>query len=165
MTQASEALARAARKARNKILTASPAELGIRPTREFSSVYGVLAEFPIEGGGTATVASLCDGHANFCTDSLVYFEDESEAVGDAAKDFVRAAQVLLDEVTESTDFPAARSDRVRFYLLTYSGIGHVDVDLASDDSTSTLYTSLYDKAIRVINCLSAKGMCFRASDS
>ena len=144
----------AMRQLRHRTLTAKPAEFGIQETEEFPKVYGALAEFPI-GDSTATIVSLCDGNASLYTTSTfgVIGGQSHETVRNAATAFVKATQAYCDDATTTTDFPYPKSDRVRFYLLTFSGTRFIDTDLASIEAGSNKYSGLFEKANDVLTQL------------
>lgn len=141
----------AMRQLRLKMLTTNATEFGLQATAEFPYVYGALAEFPI-GNNTATVLSLCDGNASLYTTSNfgVIGGQAHERVRTAATDFVNAAQAYHDVAIPTTEFPYPKSDRVRFYLLTFSGVRFIDTDLASIEADSNQYGLLFEKANNVL---------------
>ena len=141
----------AMRQLRQQMLTIDPAELGIQVTEEFPLVYGALAEFPI-GDNTATIVSLCDGTASLYTTSTfgVIGGQAHERVRTAATAFVKEAAVHHDQATASSEFPYPSAGRVRFYLLTFSGVRVIDTDMASLEAGSNPYSELFGKANNVL---------------
>ncbi|CAN5355433.1 hypothetical protein BH11PLA2_BH11PLA2_19850 [soil metagenome] len=139
------------RKLRLKALNASPADFGLKPTQEFPKVYGALAEFPMDEG-TLTIVSLCDGNASLYTTGTfgVIGGFAHEPVRNAAATFVRAAQGFQDEAVTTNEFPYPKSDRVRFYLLTFDGVRFIDTDLASLEAGTNKYFTLFVKGNDVI---------------
>jgi hypothetical protein len=141
----------AMRQLRLKMLTTNPTDFGIQVTAEFPKVYGALAEFLI-GDNTVTVVSLCDGNASLYTTSTfgVIGGQAHETVRTAATAFVNAAQPYHDAAIATTEFPYPESGRVRFYLLTFSGVRVIDTDLASIEAGSNQYGGLFEKANNVL---------------
>ncbi len=139
------------RKLRLKALTAAPADFGLKPTQEFPKVYGALAEFPMDEG-TLTIVSLYDGNASLYTTGTfgVIGGFAHEPVRNAANSFVRAAQDFHHEAVTTNEYPYPNSDRVRFYLLTFDGVRFIDTDLASLETGTNKYFSLFAKGNDVI---------------
>src|SRR5258708_20748895 len=54
---------------RPMMLTTPASKAGIQPTERFPKVFGIVMDMPISGGHTATVVSMCDGHASLYTTS------------------------------------------------------------------------------------------------
>lgn len=142
----------AMRQLRQTMLSTNPTQFGILATEEFPSVYGVLAEFQI-GGATATVVSLCDGNASLYTTSTfgIIGGHAHEAVRTAAIGFVKQMQAYHDDATNTAEFPYPKSDRVRFYLLTYSGVRYIDTDLKSIAAGNNKYSDLFESANKVLS--------------
>lgn len=114
------------------MLSESPAESGVKPSKEFPRVYGILMDFPI-GKETATVFSSSTGSASLYTTSKfgIIGGEGHESVRAAAIKFVQASDSLFDSAKPAKEFPYPAGDRVRFYLLTFEGVRVLDVDLAS----------------------------------
>src|ERR1041385_817334 len=111
----------AMRELRLKMLTA-PAELDLKPSREFPRVCGVLMDWPIEMGTTSfvtTVVSLSTGDASIYSTGTfgVFGGIGHETVRSAAKSFVTAGERHHEEATPTKDYHYPTSGRVRFYLV------------------------------------------------
>lgn len=135
------------RKLRLRTLTAAPADFGLSRTREFPEVYGALAEFPMDDG-TLTIVSLRDGNASLYTTGTfgVIGGHAHEPVRTAAGTLVRAAQDFCHEAVTTTEFPYPGAGRVRFYLLTFTGVRSIETDLASLEAGTNKYSVLFAKA-------------------
>jgi len=132
---------------RNMMLTTQASGVGITPTETYPVVFGVVMDLPISGGHTATVVSMCDGHASLYTTSTfgVLGGIGHESVRVAAMNFVKAAQSRYEEATATTDFPYPAPDRVRFYLLGFEGVRVIDAEIGSvqnrSDKRSEMWTA------------------------
>ena len=114
---------------RNQILSLKPSDAGIEPSSEMPNVWGVLMEtgYP---QAVVTLVSLADG-----TTSL-YFSNGGGMIGggqhitvaQASKSFVAAAENYYQQMTLTESFLSPAIGRVKFYVLTYSGIYTIDVD-------------------------------------
>lgn len=114
---------------RNKILNIKPGEAGFEPSKEVPEIWGVLMEtgYP---EAIVTLVSLADG-----TTSL-YFSNGGGMIGggriatvaEASKSFVIAAEDYYQKMTLTESFPSPAIGRVKFYVLTYSGIYTIDID-------------------------------------
>jgi hypothetical protein len=119
------------RELRLKMLTA-PVELGLKPTKEYPRVCGILMDWPIEMG-TVTVVSLSTGDASIYSTGTfgILGGIGHEAVRSAAQNFVRVAEKHYDESTPTKDYPYPKAGRLRFYLVCYDGVRTIDADLES----------------------------------
>lgn len=114
---------------RNKILSLKPSDAGLEPSSEMPNVWGVLMEtgYP---QAVATLVSLADG-----TTSL-YFSNGGGMIGggqhvtvaQASKSFVKASENYYQQMTLAESFPSPAIGRVKFYVLTYSGVYTIDID-------------------------------------
>lgn len=144
----------AMRALRMQILTTPASELGIEKSAKNTSVYGALLEFPIDKN-TATVVALSDGNASLYTTSTfgVIGGIGHDNVRAAATAFVKAANEVHDDAVATLEYPYPASDRVRFYLLTHSGVRVIDTDLASIEAGRSKYTGLYGRGQDVLTQL------------
>lgn len=135
----------AGRSLRQMMLTTPPSETGEKPTKEFPRVYGILMDWPISGGNTATVLSTSTGAASLYTTSTfgVIGGEGHATVRTAAMNFVRAADRLFDAATPTTEFPYPAADRIRFYLLTFNGVRVLETDLASVEHGTGRYGEFF----------------------
>jgi hypothetical protein len=116
-------------KLRNKILKLDPIEVGVLQTRETPNVWGVLMEtgYP---EAVVTLVSLADGTAS------LYFSSGGGMIGGgkhiplarSAKAFVATAEKYLQQMDLTRVFPLPTVGRVRFYVLTFSGVLTLDAD-------------------------------------
>ena len=143
---------------RQKVLTSPPADFDLKPTVEFHKVYGAVFESPVNGH-TMTVVALSDGTANLLSTGSfgVFGASDHEIVRTAAKAFVRAAQDFYDEAETTNEFPYPNPDRMRFYLLTYSGVRFIDTDFESLASDTNQYSTLIIKGHELI--AEIRGIC------
>src|SRR5438876_9598093 len=113
------------------MLTTPASKVGIQPSEAYPRVSGVLMDWPL-GEHTATLVSMCDGHASLYTTSTfgVLGGIGHESVRTASTNFVAAAQSHYDEASPTTDFPYPVADHVRFYLLGFDGVRVVDTEIA-----------------------------------
>src|SRR4051812_13959225 len=54
---------------RTMMLTTPASKAGIQPSQTFPKVFGIVMDMSVSGGHTATVVSMCDGHASLYTTS------------------------------------------------------------------------------------------------
>lgn len=134
----------AGRDLRKMALTTPPEKFGIKPTKEFPRVYGVLMDWPI-GDVTATVFSSSAGAASLYTTATfgIIGGEGHESVRKAAIKFVSAADRLFDLATPTTEYPYPAANHVRFYLLTFDGVRVVDTDLASIENGTSKYGEFF----------------------
>jgi len=132
------------RELRMMMLTTSPDQFGIRPTKEYPRVAGILMDWPI-GEHTATILAMSDGNASLYTTStfgiLGGFAHESVRV--AARRFVRAAEGVHDRAVATAEYPYPGRNRVRFYLLTFQGVRVIETDLNSVIDRTGEYSELF----------------------
>jgi hypothetical protein len=133
-----------ARDLRKAALTTPPGKFGIRPTKEFPRIYGILMDWPI-GDVTATVLSTSAGAASLYTTSKfgVIGGEGHESVRTAAIKFVRTADRLFDLATPTTDYAYPAANHVCFYLLTFDGVRVIDTELASIESGTSKFAEYF----------------------
>jgi len=107
---------------RSTILALAPARLGISPSEELPNVWGVLME---TGYSPAVVAlvSLADGTTSLCFGSGggVIGAERHTTVREATAAFIAAAEHHRNKLAPTESFPLPDVDRVRFYVLTFTG--------------------------------------------
>jgi hypothetical protein len=142
----------AMRELRTMMLTTPASKAGIQPTETFPKVFGIVMDMPISGGHTATVVSMCDGHASLYTTSTfgVLGGIGHESVRVASTNFVKAAQSHFDEATVTTDFPYPVPDHVRFYLLGFDGVRVIDAEIASVEKRTDSRSDMWAAGQRVL---------------
>lgn len=126
-------------------LTTPPGDLGgLKPTPEFPRVYAVLMDWPV-GKNTATVAASSGGDASIFTTSTfgILGGVGHETVRAAAAKLVKLADKFYDDAQPTKEFPYPAADRVRFYLLTFTGVRVIDTDMASIQNGQSKFTALF----------------------
>ena len=114
---------------RNQILSLNPKDVGIVQSSKTPNVWGVLMEtgYP---QAVATLVSLANGTTSF------YFSNgggmigggEHVTVAQSTKSFVTSAEKYYQQMTLAESFPTPAIGKVKFYVLTFSGIFTIDVD-------------------------------------
>jgi hypothetical protein len=130
---------------RTMMLTTPASKAGIQPTERFPKVFGIVMDMPISGGHTATVVSMCDGHASLYTTSTfgVLGGIGHESVRTASTNFVAIAQAHYDEASLTVDFPYPAADHVRFYLLGFDGVRVIDTQSASVETRGARSSAMW----------------------
>jgi hypothetical protein len=142
------------RELREQILLSQPADLGIKPTKEYPRVWGVVMDWPL-ANGTASVVALCDGNASLYTTGSfgVLGGIGHSEVRQAATVLVRDADSFHSEARSTADRSYPKAGRVRFYLLTFGGLRVLEADLKSIQAGKDRYSTLFDRAQDVITQL------------
>jgi hypothetical protein len=140
------------RELRTMMLTTPASKAGIQPSHTFPEVFGVVMDISISDGHTATVVSMCDGHASLYTTSTfgVLGGIGHESVRIASTNFVTEAQSHFDAATATTDFPYPASGHVRFYLRGYDGVRVIDAEIASVEKPADTCSALWSAGQRVL---------------
>lgn len=114
---------------RNKILSLNPSDAGIQPSREMPNVWGVLMEtgYP---QALVTLVSLADGTTSlyFSNGGGMIGGGQHATVAQASKSFVVAAENYYQKMSLTESFPSPAIGKVKFYVLTYSGVYTIDAD-------------------------------------
>lgn len=115
---------------RMKMLKTIAEEIGLRKSAEYQDVWGVIMDWPI-GKETASVVALSDGNSSLYTTSAfgVIGGFGHENVRLAAQKFIRMANGYYKEAKTISEYPYPDQDKVKFYLLTFSGVKVIDGDL------------------------------------
>jgi hypothetical protein len=107
---------------RSELLSLPPARIGIYPSEELPNVWGVLME---TGYSPAVVTLVClaDGTTSLCfgNGGGVIGAEKHDAVRRATAAFIAAAETHRNKLLPAESFPLPDVDRVRFYVLTFSG--------------------------------------------
>lgn len=116
---------------RGQILNLSPAEIGLLPTEQSPSVWGVLMELGYPNG-VATLVCLAEGTTSlyFSGGGGIIGAGTLEAVQQASRAMLAEAEQCQDKTTLTIDFPLPPAGRVRFYWLTFTGIQTREVNEA-----------------------------------
>ncbi len=127
------------------MLTTSPKELGVTPTKEFPRVHGILIDWPLADKLIATVFSSSTGAASLYTTSTfgVIGGEGHDAVRAAAKALVRASDRHFAAAKPTSEFPYPGDGRVRFYFLTFDGVRVIDTGLAAINDGTSEYAELF----------------------
>ncbi len=130
---------------RTMMLTTPASKAGIQPSERFPKVFGVVMDLPVSGGHTATVVSMCDGHASLYTTSTfgVLGGIGHESVRNASINFVSNAQAHYDAATPTTDYPYPVPDHVRFYLLGFDGVRMIDSEISAAEKRGGQYSAMW----------------------
>ncbi len=114
---------------RNQILALVPNEVGMKQSSELPNVWGVLMEMGYPKA-VVTLVSLADGTASlyFGNGGGIIGGGEHALVAKASKSFVTSSEQYLQYVSPTQSHPLPSVGRVKFYLLTFSGVFTADVD-------------------------------------
>jgi len=134
----------AGRELRRMMLSMPPQDLGVSPSKEFPSVYGILMDWPV-GDQTATIFSTCTGSASLYTTSTfgIIGGEGHAAVRAASAAFVKAAGRFYESAPLTSEHPYPTGDKVRFYLLTFHGVHVLETDMASVTRGAGPYAALF----------------------
>jgi phosphoglycolate phosphatase len=113
---------------RHRILTTNPKEVGIEQDSTMPNVWGILMEFQI-AGTVATLVALADGTTSlyFSNGGGILGTGQHDAVAKITKDFIARAEGFYTPMPQANGFPLPRPGRVKFYILTFSGIYTAEV--------------------------------------
>jgi hypothetical protein len=153
------------RTVRSSILTLAPARLGISPSAKLPNVWGVLMETGYTPA-VVTLVSLADGTTSLCFGSGggVIGAEKHTTVREATAAFIAAAEHHRDKLTPTESFPLPDVDRVRFYVLTFSGTltaeaGERELGKTTHELSALFYAGHHViTQIRVTSDESEKGM-------
>lgn len=114
---------------RSQVLSLDPTAIGVVPSPERSTVWGVLMEstFP---GALMTFVCLADGTTSLylSTGGGIIGAGEHENVAAAGEELLEIAQSAADDMSLTSSYPPPGDGRVRFYLLTFSGVVAAEAD-------------------------------------
>ena len=117
------------RNLRNMVLALSPDQIGVAQSSEYPHVWGLLMEtgYP---QALVTLVSLADGTASlyFGHGGGVIGGGEHASVRQAVQAFIASAEGHQAELLPTSEFPLPNVGRVKFYLLTFSGVLTADAD-------------------------------------
>jgi hypothetical protein len=107
---------------RETLLSMSPARLGVFPSEALPNVWGVLMETGYSPA-VVTLVALADGTTSLCFGSGggVIGAEKYGAVREATAAFIAAAEHHRNKLAPTDSFPLPDVDRVRFYVLTFTG--------------------------------------------
>jgi hypothetical protein len=114
---------------RNQVFKINPKEVGILQNKETPNVWGILMEtgYP---EAVVTLVSLADGTTSlyFSNGAGMIGGGEHATVAQSTKFFIAAAEKYHRQMNLTESFPLPTVGRVRFYVLTFSGVLTLDVD-------------------------------------
>jgi len=139
------------RELRARILLSGAGDVGIKASKECPRVWGVVMDWPL-GNATASVVALCDGNASLYTTATfgVIGGVGHDDVRRAATALVRDADSFHRESKSTTDRSYPKADRVRFYLLTFSGLRVLEDDRNAIEAGKSRYSPLFARAQDVL---------------
>ena len=107
---------------RSSLLALAPARLGISLSIALPIVWGVLMETGYSPA-VVTLVSLADGTTRLCfgTGRGVIGAEKHIAVREATAAFIASAEFHREKLLRPEPFPLLEVDRVRFYVLTFTG--------------------------------------------
>ena len=143
-----------AREQRDAFLATSAVRAGIRPTKQFPRVFGVVVDWRLGLRHVTSVAALCDGAAQLIarSGSLAAGAQDDDVRG-AARLLVASADWYYAEAAPTKDFRYPGRGRVRFYLMTYDGVRFIEAERGAATGAHGRYAELYDVAKRIASGL------------
>jgi hypothetical protein len=107
---------------RSTLLGLSPARIGVYPSQDLPHVWGVLMETGYSPA-VVTLVALADGTTSLCfgTGGGVIGAEKHSTVRQATAAFITSAENHRQKLVPTESFPLPDVDRVRFYVLTFSG--------------------------------------------
>jgi len=139
------------RELRLKILSSSPAEMGLKPTPEYPQVATALMDWPL-GTNIVSVYGACSGDASIYTTSTfgVIGGIGHEKVRNAAHQFVKIAETHYTDAIPTKDFPYPKPGHIYFYLVCFDGVRMIDVTEESLRTGKTKCVNLGNAAQQLI---------------
>lgn len=114
---------------RNQVLALKPGDIGVSPTPELPVVWGVLLEtgYP---EAVITLVALADGATSlyFSNGGGMIGTGKHKQVARASAGLISMAQQFCSPMQATTTFPTPAVGKVRFYLLTFSGVLTAEAD-------------------------------------
>jgi len=127
---------------RNQLFRLDPEKIGIKKSKEFPNVWGVMTEFTADGG-YVTIVSLANGKTDmyFSSGNGILGAGDNSMVSIASAELVKTAERYLSQMQSTIDHPFPSPGSTRFYLLTYHGLltGEVSENIMLDERTHPLY--------------------------
>jgi hypothetical protein len=107
---------------RSTLLALAPVRIGISPSEAIPNVWGVLMETGYSPA-VVTLVSLADGTTSLCfgTGGGVIGAEKHSTVREATAAFIASAEFHRRKLLPAESFPLPDVDRVRFYVLTFTG--------------------------------------------
>jgi hypothetical protein len=137
---------------RQLAIKTSPANLGIKVAPGTKAPFGVLMDFSLPEGNV-TIVAFISGDASFYTGAGggVIGGISHESVRDAARKFVISSAKFLDKMETTTAYPLPEPGKVRFYVLTPSGIFTYEAN--EPELRKNTLTPLYAAGHKVLTAL------------
>jgi hypothetical protein len=139
---------------RDKIIGLSPIEIGVVPSSGIPNAWGILMElgFP---EAAVTLVSLADGTTSlyFNNGGGIIGSGEHEVVAQATRAFVAAAEEYRHDMLPADSFPLPHVGRVRYYILTFTGIFTAEADEGELAEARCFLSPLYCSGQEVITQL------------
>jgi hypothetical protein len=114
---------------RNRVFSTDPNEIGISQSEETPHVWGILMETAWPDA-VVTLVSLADGTTSvyFSSAAVVIGGGEHATVAEASQSFIATAEQYYQQMSPTESFPLPTDGKVRFYVLTFSGVFTLEVD-------------------------------------
>jgi hypothetical protein len=114
---------------RNQVLSVKPGDIGVSPTSDMPVVWGVLMETAYPKA-VVTLVSLADRTTSlyFSNGGGVIGAGEHAEVAQATIGLISLAQQFHSQMQPTASFPTPAVGKVRFYLLTFSGVLTAEAD-------------------------------------
>ena len=143
---------------RNTALAVSLTQLNLMASDDRTVVYGVVMDCNL-GNGIVTLTAYITGAANiyFSTGEKKTGGGKSPEVGEAAIDFVMAAQHYVDRAIKVVTTELPQDGCVRFYLLTSKGLYAAQDQLLHISDATSPWVILFDKGNEVMELMRNSG--------
>jgi hypothetical protein len=114
---------------RMRALSVKPADVGLATSTEPSTVVGLLMEFWATRA-TVSLVALVDGSTSlyFSNGGGLIGNGAHPAVAEATAHLVALAQQYKSQIQQTTSFPTPTPGRVRFFLMTSTGVLTAETD-------------------------------------
>jgi hypothetical protein len=141
----------AGKQLRQMILGMTAKDVGVAPSPEFPSLFGVLMDWPV-GEQIASVVALSDGTASLYTTSTfgIIGGQAHEAVRVAGRRWLQVAERFHGESSAAMGSPYPASDQVFFYLLTFGGLRLVAAPLKQVQAGEGRHAALFNAGQEVL---------------
>lgn len=136
---------------REKMLSITPAEMGVTAKNDEVIAYGVLMDLGIDAG-TATIVSLATGDTSMYTSrgGGIIGGVGHESCRNASKKFISVAQSFVQQMQKAPDHTLPVSGNARFYVLTTAGLLICEERIAMLDHRNSPYSPLFAAGNEVI---------------
>ena len=130
----------------------TPVNVGVIISPGAKAPYGVLMDICLQQGN-ATIVAFISGDASFYTSTGggVIGGIGHENVRSAALKFIAASAKYIDRMTPTTAYPLPELGKVRFYVLTPSGI--FTYEAVETELRKNAFTPLYAAGHQVLTAL------------